>query len=83
MSELSMHELEAQTGEVLPEREALSAIAIGSRNHATQINNHNTTNNITSHTTTVSSSNSSTSAVANSFLSSSRSSANQSVTVVG
>ena len=24
MSELSMHELEAQTGEVLPEREALS-----------------------------------------------------------
>ena len=27
MSELSMHELEAELGEVLPEREALSAIA--------------------------------------------------------
>ena len=82
MSALSMHELEAQTGEVLPEREALSVgVAIGSFNHRTTIN-HNTTNNI-NHTTTVSSSNSSTSAVANSFLSSSRSSANQSVTVVG
>ena len=53
MSELSMHELEAEIGEVLPEREALSAIAIGRGNHATQINNHNTTNNVTSHVTTV------------------------------
>jgi hypothetical protein len=37
MSELSMRELEAQTGEVLPEREALSAIAFGPRSHATQV----------------------------------------------
>src|SRR6476620_11225564 len=57
MSELSMHELEAQTSEVLPEREALSVgVAIGSFNHRTTIN-HNTTNNI-NHTTTVTSSNS-------------------------
>jgi hypothetical protein len=34
MSELSMHELEAQTGEVLPEREALSMF-VGSFNHRT------------------------------------------------
>ena len=45
MSELSMHELEAQIGEVLPEREALS-VFVGSFNHHTTIN-HNTT-----HTTT-------------------------------
>ena len=39
MPELSMHELEAQTGEVLPEREALSAAFVfGSRNHVTQVN---------------------------------------------
>src|ERR1700720_2963958 len=36
MSELSMHELEAQTGEVLPEREALAVgFAFGSFNHTT------------------------------------------------
>jgi hypothetical protein len=32
MSELSIHELEAQHGEVLPEREALSTVTIGSHN---------------------------------------------------
>jgi hypothetical protein len=82
MSELSILELEAQHGEVLPEREALSVgFAVGSFNHRTTITN-NTTNN-TVHTTTVTASNSSTSAVANSFLSSSHSSASQSVSVNG
>jgi hypothetical protein len=37
MSELSMHEMEAELGEVLPEREALSAIAFGRGSHATQV----------------------------------------------
>jgi hypothetical protein len=37
MSELSMRELEAELGEVLPQREALSAIAFGPRSHATQV----------------------------------------------
>jgi hypothetical protein len=84
MSELSILELEAQHGEVLPEREALSVgVAIGSFNHRTTINHNTTTNTATTHTTSVSASNSSTSAVANSFLSSSRSSATQSVSVVG
>ena len=78
MSELSMQELEAQHGEVLPEREALSVgFAIGSFNHRTTIN-HNTT-----HVTTVTASNSSSAAVTNSFASSATSSANQSVTVHG
>lgn len=40
MSELSMHELEAQTGEVLPEREALGRV-IGSFNGHNHINAHN------------------------------------------
>ena len=45
MSELSMHELAAELGEVLPEREALSVgFAFGSFNHRTTINqNHITT----------------------------------------
>jgi hypothetical protein len=78
MSELSILELEAQHGEVLPEREALSVgFAIGSFNHRTTITNN------TNHTTSVNASNTSTSAVANSFLSSSRSVANQSVSVNG
>ena len=78
MSELSMHELEAELGEVLPEREALSVgFAVGSFNHRTTVTNN------TTHITTVTASNSSNSAVANSFLSSSHSAANQSVTVVG
>jgi hypothetical protein len=39
MSELSMHDLESQTGELLPERETL-AIIIGSfDNHVVAINN--------------------------------------------
>ena len=49
MSELSMRELEAQTGEVLPEREALSAYFVfGPHNRITQV----------SHTTTVNATNS-------------------------
>ena len=76
MSELSMHELEAQTGEVLPEREALS-VFVGSFNHHTTIN-HNTT-----HTTTVTATNSSSASVSQADLSSARSSASQSVTVNG
>lgn len=80
MSELSILELEAQHGEVLPEREALS-VFVGSFNRNTTVN-HNTTN-TTTHVTTVTASNSSSSSVANSFLSSSRSSAGQSVTVTG
>ncbi len=80
MSELSILELEAQHGEVLPEREALSVgFAFGSFNHRTTITNNTTTN----HVTSVTASNGSTSAVTNSFLSSSRSSASQSVTVTG
>jgi hypothetical protein len=72
MSELSMHELEAQTGEVLPEREALSVgFAIGSFNHRT------------THITNVNAGNSSTAAVANSAFSSATSSANQTVIVHG
>ena len=82
MSELSILELEAQHGEVLPEREALSVgFAVGSFNHRTTITN-NTTNN-TTHITTVTASNSSSSSVTNSFLSSSHSSAGQSVNVNG
>jgi hypothetical protein len=47
MAELSMHELEAQTGEVLPEREALSAAFVfGSRNHVTQVNAFNQANSL-------------------------------------
>jgi hypothetical protein len=80
MSELSIHELEAQTGEVLPEREALSVFAFNSFNR--HIDSHNTTT-TTTHITTVTATNSSNSAVANSFLSSSHSSATQSVSVVG
>jgi hypothetical protein len=40
MSELSMHELEAQTGEVLPEREALSRVTVinGGHNHVRAVN---------------------------------------------
>jgi hypothetical protein len=86
MSELSILELEAQHGEVLPEREALSVgFAIGSFNHRTTINDtHNTTTtNTTSHVTSVTASNSSSSSVTNSFLSASRSSASQSVNVNG
>jgi hypothetical protein len=82
MSELSMHELEAQTGEVLPEREALSAVAIGFGNHATQINNHNTTNNLTSHVTTVNASDSS-NATSFGFANTTISSAHQSINVSG
>jgi len=84
MSELSMHELEAQHGEVLPEREALSTIVLGSHNHVTQVNNH-VNNHVTSHVTTVSAnqSASSTSAVTNSVLSSSSSSNHQAIVVNG
>ena len=82
MSELSMHELEAQTGEVLPEREALSAIATGFGTHATQINNHNTTNNLSSHVTTVSASDSS-NATSFGFANTTVSSAHQTVIVSG
>ena len=73
MSELSMRELEAQTGEVLPEREALSAYFVfGSHNRVTQV----------SHTTTVNATNTST-AVSNGALSSATSTANQGVFVQG
>jgi hypothetical protein len=84
MSELSILELEAQTGEVLPEREALSVV-IGSFNRHTTIN-HNTTNNTTTttvHTTTVTATDSSSATVTNSFASSAHSSASQSVSVNG
>jgi len=77
MSELSMHELEAQTGEVLPEREALS-VFVGSFNHRTTINhnaNHTTT-------ATISASNTS-SAVSTGIGSSAHSSAGQSISVSG
>jgi hypothetical protein len=73
MSELSMHELEAQTGEVLPEREALSAYFVfGSHNRITQV----------SHTTTVTATNAS-NAVSNGAYSSATSTANQGVFVSG
>ena len=72
MSELSMHELEAQTGEVLPEREALSVgVAIGSFNHRT------------THITAVNANNASNAQVLGSALSSAHSSANQTVIVHG
>ena len=70
MSELSMHELEAQTGEVLPEREALSVFAVGSFNHRT------------THITNVNAVNSS-NAVSTGFASSATSSAGQTVIVHG
>ena len=77
MSELSMHELEAQTGEVLPEREALS-IFVGSFNHPTTIN-HNTT-----HTTsTVITASNSSNAVSTGIASSATSTAGQSISVHG
>jgi len=73
MSELSMHELEAQTGEVLPEREALSTYFVfGSRNHVTQV----------THNTAVNASNAS-SAVSTGAFSSATSSAGQTVIVHG
>jgi hypothetical protein len=75
MSELSMHELEAQTGEVLPEREALGVV-IGSFNHRTTIN-HNT-----SHATTaVINANNTSNAVSTGIASSAHSSAAQSISV--
>jgi hypothetical protein len=77
MSELSMHELEAQTGEVLPEREALS-VFVGSFNHRTTIN-HNTTHNTNANITAANSS----SAVSTGVASSATSSASQSVSVTG
>jgi hypothetical protein len=80
MSELSMHELEAQTGEVLPEREALSVgFATGSFNHTTTVN-HNTTH-VTS--ATVTGVNSSSANVVGSAFSSATSSAGQTVIVHG
>ena len=73
MSELSMHELEAQTGEVLPESEALSTYFVfGSRNHVTQV----------THNTAVNATNAS-SAVSNGAFSSATSTANQGVFVSG
>jgi hypothetical protein len=40
MSEMSIHDLEAQSTEMLPEREALGLIALGSfNNHVIAINN--------------------------------------------
>jgi hypothetical protein len=83
MSELSIHELEAQTGEVLPEREALSVFAFNSFNRHIDSHNTTTTNNTTTHLTTVTASNSSSSSVSQAFLSSSHSSATQSVSVNG
>jgi len=48
MSELSIHELEAQHGEVLPEREALSHFTLGSYNtHVNAINHVNASNHAT------------------------------------
>jgi hypothetical protein len=39
MSELSIHDLESQTGELLPEREALGGVNFGSfNNHVIAIN---------------------------------------------
>jgi hypothetical protein len=77
MSELSMHELAAELGEVLPEREALSVV-IGSFNHRTTIN-HNS-NHVT--TAVITASNSST-AVSSGIASSATSSAGQSISVHG
>jgi hypothetical protein len=38
MSELSIHDLETQTGELLPEREALGIVTLGSFNtHVTHV----------------------------------------------
>jgi hypothetical protein len=37
MSELSIHELETEHAEVLPEREALSFLHIGGGNHVTSV----------------------------------------------
>jgi hypothetical protein len=72
MSELSMHELEAQTGEVLPEREALAVgFAFGSFNHRT------------THITAVNANNGSNAQVIASAFSSAHSSANQTVNVNG
>jgi hypothetical protein len=39
MPELSIHDLESQTGEVLPEREALGVIIGSFDNHVVAINN--------------------------------------------
>ena len=77
MSELSMRELKAQTGEVLPEREALS-VFVGSFNHRTTIN-HNS-NHVT--TTVITASNSS-NAVSTGIASSATSTAGQSISVHG
>ena len=78
MSELSMHELAAELGEVLPEREALSVgFAICSFNHRTTINQNHIT------TATVNGTNTSTAAVTNSAFSSATSSASQTVIVHG
>ena len=72
MSELSMHELEAQTGEVLPEREALAVgFAFNSFNHTTN------------HFTAVNANNGSNAQVIGSAFSSAHSSANQAVIVNG
>ena len=40
MSELSIDELQAETGELLPERETLGTIIIGNVGSATAIQNH-------------------------------------------
>jgi hypothetical protein len=40
MSELSIDELQAETGELLPERETLGTIIIGNVGNATAIQNH-------------------------------------------
>lgn len=74
MSELSMHELEAQTGEVLPEREALSVFAINSFNHRTTINHNHTT-------TAVINANNTSTAVSTGIASSAHSDAGQSISV--
>jgi hypothetical protein len=46
MSELSLNELDAQHGELLPEREALGTLNIGSNdhNHTVNLSQHNTLN---------------------------------------
>ena len=46
MSELSLNELDAQHGELLPEREALGIFNVGSNdhNHTVNLNQHNTLN---------------------------------------
>jgi hypothetical protein len=50
MSELSIHELEAQHGEVLPEREALGTFTFGSFNHDHTVYAVNSANATQSHT---------------------------------